>query len=164
MHAFFQYVISDDLIRFAIDLIGEKKDIRFYMHLLLRAGKLAEENDHTFITREEIRSAYYDLHQFFTALELSLKKLPNHPLLVLLAFIRVKHIENKVISRHTVYTAYRDFCTKGKIDAKSSAQIDHYLDTLKQDSLSTLIPTDTSDEQILENNITIILNSRGILL
>jgi Cdc6-like AAA superfamily ATPase len=62
--AFCENVISDDLIQFTIDLLGDKKDLRLYMQIIWKAGKIAQTKNQLYISREDLKRAYNEIQQF----------------------------------------------------------------------------------------------------
>jgi cell division control protein 6 len=61
---FLKDVISDSLIQFTIDLLGDKKDLRLYMQIIWKAGKIAQTKNQLYISREDLKRAYNEIQQF----------------------------------------------------------------------------------------------------
>jgi len=115
--AFYENVISEETIRFIAEISSERRDAKYAIEILWRAGKFAESENSKIILPEHVRKASASIYPTNRD---NIMYLKNHEKIVLLALAKIlKEKEEAYATSSGLYEFYKIVCEEYNIEPKS---------------------------------------------
>jgi cell division control protein 6 len=128
--AFYENSVLDETLKFIAEISSERRDARYAIELLWRAGKFAEAENSKMVLPEHVRKAHASIYPAIN--KEYLKYLNIHEKLILLAFSKyIKENKKSYVAPIELYDFYINVCEEHNIEPRSYRIFLEYLQKIE---------------------------------